>query len=123
MWIIEIAANPNGSHNDLNSDNITDVPEGWAVVGCPMTNFPFGTPKIEVVNGIATVTEWKAGTVPVPTKPEKIPTMAERVEALEEAVALTDEIAIELFEAQVVQEEINAAQDDALIELYELIGG
>ena len=43
--------------------------------------------------------------------------------ALEDALAMTDETAIELFEAMMVQEEINTAQDDALIELYEMIGG
>ena len=34
-----------------------------------------------------------------------------------------DDTAIELYEANLAQEEINAAQDDALIEIYELIGG
>ena len=47
----------------------------------------------------------------------------ERVCDLEIALAQTDETAIALFEAQEEQNEINAAQDDALIELYELIGG
>lgn len=47
----------------------------------------------------------------------------DRVDALEQALAQTDETAIELFEMQLAQDEINAAQDDALIELYELIGG
>ncbi len=45
----------------------------------------------------------------------------ERVEYLEEALAITDETAIELYEAQAAQEEINSAQDDAIIELYELL--
>ena len=43
--------------------------------------------------------------------------------ALEDALAMTDETAIELYEAMMAQEEINTAQDDALIELYEMIGG
>ena len=47
----------------------------------------------------------------------------ERVTALEEALVITDETAIELYEAMMAQDEINMAQDDALIELYELIGG
>ena len=51
------------------------------------------------------------------------PTLDERVSDLETALAQTDETAIELFEAQAAQEEINAAQDDALIELYEMVGG
>ena len=38
-------------------------------------------------------------------------------------LAIVDETAIELFEANLAQEDINVAQDDALIELYEMIGG
>lgn len=49
--------------------------------------------------------------------------MEERLACLETQLALVDETAIELYEASLAQEEINAAQDDALIELYELIGG
>ena len=55
--------------------------------------------------------------------PEREPTAEERITALEEQVAQADETAIELFEMQMVQEEINMAQDDALIEIYEMIGG
>ena len=58
--------------------------------------------------------------IPEPPKPE--PTEEElRLAALEEALAQTDETAIELYEAQMAQEEINAAQDEALIELYEML--
>ena len=42
---------------------------------------------------------------------------------LEEQLAVQDELSIELFEGQMAQEEINIAQDDALIEIYEMIGG
>lgn len=51
------------------------------------------------------------------------PTIDERVDDLETALAQTDETAIELYEAMAAQEEINEAQDEALIDLYELIGG
>lgn len=54
---------------------------------------------------------------------ETILTDKQRVSALEEALAQTDETAIELYEAQAEQEAINAAQDEALIEIYEMIGG
>ena len=53
--------------------------------------------------------------------PAPKPTTEERVETLEEALAQTDETAIELYEAQAEQEAINAAQDEALIEIYELM--
>ena len=45
----------------------------------------------------------------------------DRILSLEEALVITDETAIELYEAWVAQEEINSAQDDAIIELYELL--
>lgn len=53
---------------------------------------------------------------------------AERIAELEALVAKqkeqlqqADDTAIELFEAQLAQEEINQAQDDALIELWEIV--
>lgn len=53
---------------------------------------------------------------------------AERITELETIVAKqklqlqqADDTAIELFEAQLAQEEINQAQDDALIELWEMV--
>lgn len=51
------------------------------------------------------------------------PTTEDRLSSLESALAQTDETAIELFEAQEEQTEINNAQDDALIEIYELLEG
>lgn len=41
----------------------------------------------------------------------------------DERLVQADEMAIELYEANMVQDEVIAAQDDALIELYEMIGG
>ena len=58
----------------------------------------------------------------VPDLPHE-PTEEERITALEEQMVMADNTAIELFEAQLAQEEINAAQDDALIELYEMMEG
>ena len=44
----------------------------------------------------------------------------ERIAELESQVALADETTIELYEAQLAQDEANSAQDEAIIELYEL---
>ena len=44
----------------------------------------------------------------------------ENREALEEALVGADETAISLYEAQEAQESINAQQDEALMELYEM---
>lgn len=44
MWIVNLTANPNGSHNDHRADHITTVPDGWAMIprdcAVPET-FPF----------------------------------------------------------------------------------
>ena len=61
--------------------------------------------------------------VPVVPEPDPEPTADERVSALEEALAQTDETAITLYEAQAEQETINASQDEALLEIYEMLGG
>ena len=55
--------------------------------------------------------------------PAKAPSEGDRITALEEQLLATDETAVELYEMQLAQEEINMAQDDALTEIYELIGG
>lgn len=61
--------------------------------------------------------------VPVVPEPDPEPTADERVSALEEALAQTDETAITLYEAQAEQETINASQDEVLLEIYEMLGG
>lgn len=45
------------------------------------------------------------------------------IEGLKADLATTDETAIQLYEAQLAKDAVDAAQDDALIELYEMIGG
>lgn len=59
----------------------------------------------------------------IPEIPEapKEPTAEERIAELEIALQQSDETAIELFELQMAQEEINNAQDDAIIEIYEML--
>ena len=52
----------------------------------------------------------------------KEPTTAQRVSDLEEQLVQADETAIALYEAQEEQEAINAQQDEALMEIYEMIG-
>lgn len=43
----------------------------------------------------------------------------EDADTMKEQLQQADDTAIELYEAHMAQEEINAAQDDALIEIYE----
>ena len=55
-------------------------------------------------------------------QPEPPLTTEQRVSDLEEQLAQSDETAITLYEAQEAQEAINAQQDEALMEIYEMIG-
>ena len=55
-------------------------------------------------------------------RPAPPPTTGERIAVLEEQLAQSDETAITLYEAQEAQEVINAQQDEALMEIYEMIG-
>ena len=44
MWIIDLKANPSGSHTYRRADHITTVPEGWAMIPDDFTvpsSFPF----------------------------------------------------------------------------------
>ena len=54
---------------------------------------------------------------------ERIANLEEKNTELVDALAITDETAIELYEMQMAQNAVNTAQDDALIELYEMLGG
>ena len=45
MWIVNLTANPNGSHNDHRADHITTVPDGWAMIPDDFklpASYPFG---------------------------------------------------------------------------------
>jgi len=78
---------------------------------------------IELNEDETEVGSFTARGIPEIPEPEAEPTTEERVTALEEQLAETDEVAIELYEAQAEQEAINAAQDEALIEIYEMMEG
>ena len=54
---------------------------------------------------------------------EIVRTQNDYIEMLEELVATQDEVAIALYEAHDEQKQINTEQDEALIELYEMLGG
>lgn len=55
-------------------------------------------------------------------RPAPPPTTDERIATLEEQLVQADETSIALYEAQEKQEVINAQQDEALMEIYEMIG-
>ena len=80
----------------------------------------FSDKNLEIVKETAYNGEY---TIEDDGQPEPEPTEQEqRVSDLEEQLAQSDETAIALYEAQEEQEVINAQQDEALMELYEMIG-
>ena len=54
-------------------------------------------------------------------RPAPPPTTDERITILEEQLVQADETSITLYEAQEAQEAINSQQDEALMEIYEMI--
>lgn len=59
------------------------------------------------------------GLTPSDTKTDSV---ADRLTEVEEALSVADDTAIELYEANAEQSEINEIQDESLIEIYELLG-
>ena len=59
-----------------------------------------------------------------PTKEQlRIAKLEEQLAMTNEALAISDEVSIELYETVMAQEEVNTVQDEALIGIYEIIGG
>ena len=85
----------------------SDVSLGWSEANEELA-------KREAYNGEYTIED--------DGEPEPPPTTEQRVSDLEEQLAQSDETAIALYEAQEAQETINAQQDEALMEIYEMIG-
>ena len=82
--IVEIKALDNGGHRNQTSD-FTTIPDGWAKVPDELEtpNFPFGEVKVEVIDGVPTVTNWIPGTIPEPEpEPEPEPTAEELMDIL-----------------------------------------
>lgn len=143
MNIVKLGALNNGAHENRESENITAVPDGWAMIPEDFhvpDSFPFVTIEAAAVEHwrevedndgktkrvpvtLMTVTGMTA--LPVPESPEPEPqlTTAERVSALEEQLAESDAVALALYEAQVEQETVIAEHDEAILGIYEMIGG
>lgn len=84
MKIVEIQALPNGAHRNQECE-LSYIPEGWAKIPDDMEtpNFPFGELTAKEIDGVMTVTSWKAGVIPEPEpEPEREPTADEMLNAL-----------------------------------------
>lgn len=102
---------------DSNSEPENDIPNlvtNW--IECAESDFEINYAKAqqESYNGDVTIED-------IPDEPQE-PTTEQRISDLEEQIIQADETAIALYEAQEAQETINAQQDEALMEIYEMIG-
>lgn len=123
MTIIEINAREDGSRNIQSRDGAARVWEdGYIEVPVHLEAAvwaTYGWCDLQIEEGAL------VGITPTerPPEPEPEPSPLDRLGLLEEALAQTDETAIALFESQAEQESINAQQDDALLDIYEMLGG
>ena len=108
MKIIEIHQLENGAHNNQESNAITSVHEGWAIIpeGMETPNFPFG--DITVDNQTPpVVTSWTPLPIPEPEPaPEPEPTADERISALEAENHLLNQQVASLTDQNDFQEEL-----------------
>jgi len=121
MMIVEKAALSNGAHRNQTSTGT--VPDGWIALEARYEPLlPFVT-ITDNGDGAYTVTD-----NPVAREAQAALDAAQEelvqpptTEELAEQLAQADAVAIELYEAQAEQEEINAQQDASLIEIFELM--
>ncbi|GAA6457987.1 hypothetical protein [Flavonifractor plautii] len=123
MTIIEINAREDGSRNIQSRHGAARVWEdGYIEVPVHLEAAvwaTYGWCDLQIEEGAL------VGITPTerPPEPEPEPSPLDRLGLLEEALAQTDETAIALFESQAEQASINAQQDDALLDIYEMLGG
>ena len=123
MTIIEINAREDGSRNIQSRHGAARVWEdGYIEVPVHLEAavwVTYGWCDLQIEEGAL------VGITPTerPPEPEPEPSPLDRLGLLEEALAQTDETAIALFESQAEQASINAQQDDALLDIYEMLGG
>ncbi|EHM39222.1 hypothetical protein [Flavonifractor plautii] len=125
MTIIEINAREDGSRNIQSRHGAARVWEdGYIEVPVHLEAAvwaTYGWCDLQIEEGVLVgITPTKR---PPEPEPEPEPSPLDRLGALEEALAQTDETAIALFESQAEQASINAQQDDALLDIYEMLGG
>lgn len=89
MRMIEINALDNGAHDNQSYHGI--LPEGWAVLPDTIVteNFPFGTPTVEEIDGVMTVTQWVPGIIPEPEIGEPIKEEPSQLDIIEAQVTYT----------------------------------
>ena len=84
MKIIEIKTNKNGGHRNQFTDDLINIPEGWAVIpeDMELENFPFGKLNYKTINGIKTVIKWEGLPIPQIEK-NNVPSFDESLSKIE----------------------------------------
>lgn len=87
MTIIEIAALENGAHRNQTVSELTELPEGWAVIpDVLMDTWDAAKPFVSVTASDGVVTELTAGEAP-PDEDEPEPdTLEQRISDIEDAL-------------------------------------
>ena len=90
MTIVEIKTLDNGGHRNQTIDGAIPVPDGWAVIPDDMVceNFPFGEVTAKEIDGVMTVTNWVAGTIPEVDEPEQPISETEQLRADVDYIAI-----------------------------------
>lgn len=139
MYIIALNSDSNGSRPPIQTWSGVNPPEGYAL--CPdefydifySTEKACGFVNITVDNNIVTSMEVNQeaydayieylNSLPDPVEPvDPVVELQNQVAELSDQLAETDEAAIELYEANLALEQANADQDEAIIEIYEMMG-
>ena len=84
MRLIKIESFDNGGHYCNTVENMSKVPEGWAVIPDDMEtpNLPYGDIEVEDIDGVPTVTSWTPREMPEVPEAEAEPTAQEDTEAM-----------------------------------------
>lgn len=85
MRLVQIEKLENGAHLNQTTNNLSVIPNGWAVIPDEMVtdNFPFGDLIAEEIDGVMTVTSWTPGEIPEPDPtPKPEPTAQDDTDAI-----------------------------------------
>lgn len=82
-----------------------------------------GIPLYKYANGVVSERTEEEINSDLAELPGPAPSTEERVAVLEEQLAESDAVALALYEAQLEQETVIAEHDEAILGIYEMIGG
>ena len=84
MRLIKIENFKNGAHDNQTINNISKIPDGWAVIPDDMDTpcFPFGEITVEEIDGVMTVTSWTPCEMPEIPEVKEEPTAQDDTDAI-----------------------------------------